>query len=234
MCQFLELIVVTLLFLADANIRGCLWHLSKAFVKKAKQLKLMRFRRALPNLLVYIRMACAISLLPRRLFRVGLRVIKEEALRDDILIAYLLEPFFNYVEEKWLNNANRRIWMSLYKAISRTNNISETHNRILRSKVGAYRPNVFLFIQALALLENNACLDTDVLAPGGNPRRTRKWQSVWTDERLKNLSRDLELGLFHNMDGTVLQFLTRASELFQGAFDAHVAREVGQRARARV
>jgi len=191
----------------------------------------MKYRRALPNLLTYVRMACAIALLPRRLFRVGLRVIKEEAFQDDILIRYLLEPFFTYVEDKWINNPNRREWMSLYKRRYRTNNACESHNRMLRKKVGAYRPNVFLFIEALGVLENNASLDVQLLRPGGNPRRMRKWQSVWKDMNLKNLSKDLDRNELQNRDATVLTFLTRAADLFQNVFDQHVARAIAQRAR---
>ncbi|XP_034246305.1 uncharacterized protein LOC117648159 [Thrips palmi] len=212
----------------QAEIQGCLWHLGRSFVKKAKKLGIFRYRKDLPNIVHYIRKAVAISLLPRRYFLVGLRCLRNAALQEDIRMAYLLDPFFDYVEQKWIRTPSRRRWMCLYKSEIRTNNSCETHNRMLRNKTGAYRPNVFLFIQALATLENNAILDSELHISGENPRRTRRWKSIITDRILSNLTYHLEREIFHDMNETVMQFLTKASDLFKSAFDEHVAREVGR------
>ncbi|KAK3908301.1 Cytoplasmic protein NCK2 [Frankliniella fusca] len=211
-----------------AQIQGCLWHLGKAFVKKARSLGILRYRKILPSLVTYLRKATAISLLPRQYFMVGLRCLKDAAFEEDIRVSFLLEPFFDYVEERWIRNAVRRRWMTLFESEYRTNNSCETHNRMLRNKVGAYRPNVYLFIQALATLENNASLDCQLKFGGNNPRRTRRWKSVYTDRQLKRLSFNLRNQIFHNMNEVVLNFLTRASELFHGAFDDHVRRAFGR------
>jgi hypothetical protein len=205
-----------------------LWHLCRAFVKKAKKLRLFRFKAALPDVFHFIRRACAIALLPKRFFRVGLGVLKTEAFNTDILVAYLLEPFFQYVEEKWINNVTRRCWMSLFLSMHRTNNCCESHNKMLRKRVGAYRPNVFKFIDALAYLEHKAHLDIMLLRNGGNPSRTRRWQSVYTDQQLAALSEDLQNDVFRNMNESVKNFLHRASHLFRTAYDYHVLHEGGR------
>lgn len=211
-----------------ARIQGCLWHLGRAFVKKAKSLGIFKYRKALPELLTYLRKAAVISLLPRRYFMTGLRCIKTEAYEEDIRIAFLLDPFFDYVENKWIRSPVRRKWMSLYKSEYRTNNSCETHNRMLRAKTGAYRPNVFLFIQALATLENNASLDSELELAGGNSRTARRWRSVFMDRELSRMSHHLEREIFNDMDEVVRNFLSRGADLFNGAFDEHVQREVGE------
>lgn len=204
-----------------------MWHLCRAIVKKAKKLNLLRYRQEIPGLLDVIRKLCAIALLPDAFFDVGLQILKDKVRNHDIVMAFLLWPLFQYFEEKWLNKANRRSWMSFYKSTIRTNNSCECHNRMLRKAVGAYRPNIFFFIEATARLEHNANLDIQLLSEGGNPRRSRRWQSVYTDRQLENLSEDLEEEIYHDLDETVYNFISTASHLFHSAFDAHVQREVG-------
>jgi len=99
---------------------------------------------------------------------------------------------------------------------------------MLRAAVGAYRPNVWAFIDSLAKLEHNAHLDSTLLNEGINPRRPRPCRSVWTDQRLIALSEDLEVEVFHDRNTAVSNFLKRAVQLFHGAFDAHLQNAVGR------
>jgi len=177
----------------------------------------------------YVRQCSCIALLPEEFFDDGLRVVMDAALQQSQIIAYLLQPFFDYVRDKWLGKAYRRQWMSLFNCQHRTNNACETHNRMLRRKVGAYRPNIYLFIEAIASLEHNASLDIDLLKAGGSARRTRRWQSVYNDRQIKALSRDLELNIFHNLDEIILSFLQRASHLTLGSFEHHLPQLAGGR-----
>ena len=96
----------------------------------------------------------------------GLNIIKEDAREEDVRVAFLLQNFFQYVEDKWINDVNRRRWMAFYNSMFRTNNLCESHNRMLRNAVGAYRPNIYAFINALARLEHNADLDVDLMKRG--------------------------------------------------------------------
>ena len=214
--------------ISDAQIQGCLWHLCRAFLKKANKLRILRYRRAVPAVLVLIRQACAIALLPQALFNEALNILRDKARNENVVAAYLLWPFFQYVEDKWLNVNYRRRWMAFYKAAHRTNNACETHNRMLRTAVGAYRPNIFLFIEAIARLEHNANLDIDLMRLPEEARRTRRWQSVYTDRQLEMICNDLEMDIFHDRDDTIWNFITTASLLFQKGFDGHVQREVGR------
>ena len=217
-----------LLLDSDADLQGCLWHLCRAFVKKARKLRLMRFRRVFPALFDIIRMTCAIALLSKEYFPVGLDIVKNKAMETDILIAYLLRPFFTYVERRWLNNARRKEWMSLFNAPHRTTGFCESHNRMLRKQVGAYRPNVYLFIEALARLEHNASLDIEFMMEGGTVRRSRRCVSIYTDRQLAGLCNDLDMDIFHNLGETVSNFLSQASHLFHDSFNQHVEREGGR------
>lgn len=214
--------------LSDAEIQGCLWHLCRAFVKKAKQLHIFRYCKLYPTILDYIRKACAVALLPNNLFEDGVRVVKDSARAHNIVIAWLLDPFMDYILEKWINNPVRNQWMNLYRARHRTNNSCETHNRMLKNKVGAYRPNVYMFIQALGTLENNAFLDSQLEISGEPARNSRRERSIFADRQMLNLSRDLEEDIFHDLDESIKHFINRAADLFYGAFNDHVNEIVGQ------
>jgi len=171
-----------------------------------------------------IRQVCAIALLPRRYFMVGLGVLRAQALAKDVLIAYLLRPFFDYVDTKWIHNDRRRYWMNLYNSMHRTNNCCESHNKQLRTAVGAYRPNIYAFIAALARLEHNAYLDVEHMDPGGSTRRARRWQSVYADNQIKNLCNDFDNDVFRDRNVTVSNFLEQAALLFYSAYRYHLDR----------
>lgn len=188
----------------------------------------MKYKTALPRLFEFIRKACVISLLPPEFFETGLQVVRNEARQADILIAYLLRQFFTYVQDKWLGHVSRKNWMTFYNALHRTNNSCETLNRLLRKAVGAYRPNVYLFMDALARLEHNAHLDIALMQEGGSARRNRRWQSVYSDRQLKALMEDLEMDVFHDRNTAVSNFLERAADLVQGVFKEHLEHDAGQ------
>lgn len=200
----------------DAELQGCLWHLARAFIKKARNLRLIRYHKIFPSLFTYINKAINIALLPPDLFEDALGILRDESFEEDVVLWHLLTPFFNYVQERWITNVARKEWMSCFNSEHRTNNSCETHNRMLRKKVGAYRPNVFLFIEALATLEDNANLDVFHMADGGQSRRARRWQSVLRDRQIKALNNDLEMDVFHDLTETISQFLSRASKLSHG------------------
>ncbi|XP_034250836.1 uncharacterized protein LOC117651143 [Thrips palmi] len=208
----------------NARVQGCLWHLCRAYVRKVAQLGLLKFRQSLPDMFDIIRKVCGIALLPRRFFLVGLGLLRAEALQTDVLIAYLLRPFFTYVETKWITNGRRRYWMNLYNSMHRTNNCCESHNKQLRTAVGAYRPNIYAFIAALARLEHNAYLNVDLMDMGGVARRSRRWQAVFADAQIKNLCNEFDNDVFRNRNVTVQNFLNQAADLFYSAYRYHLDR----------
>ncbi|XP_034254486.1 uncharacterized protein LOC117653153 [Thrips palmi] len=216
----------------NATIQGCLWHLGRAFIKKARALGLLRYRHAFPDVLEFIRKACAISLLPDNLYEEAMDVLKRRARNVNLVSAYLVRHFFTYVETKWLGMPHRRSYMNFWRCVHRTNNSCESHNRMLRKAVGAYRPNVYAFIEALSRLEHNADLDYNYMRnEGGDARPARRWKSVYTDRRLEALSNDLEEDIFHNREETIWNFLQQGSRLIEGAMNDHVQREVAARRR---
>lgn len=213
-------------FPADARIQGCMWHLSRAFIKKANKIGVMRYRFEIPAIMEYIMRACAIALLPDQLMEQGLDILRARAQAEDFVVAFLLWPFFLYVQESWLNNPTRRAWMTFWGCTFRTNNSCECHNRQLRKAVGAYQPNVWCFIMALAQLEHNANLDVPLMVAGENAKRPRRWQSIYADKKMEALAQDLEDDIFNDMEETIWNFLGQGANLLKGAFDDHVAREV--------
>lgn len=202
------------------KVQGCLFHLAQAFVKKARKLGLAQYWKIIPEVLSYIRMCTAISLLPKNLFTRALDLLQRDARLQCIEAAYLLHPFFEYVRTKWINVNSRREYMSFWKCEHRTNNACESHHFVLRHKMGAHHPNIFAFMDRLAEIEQTSYLDVGLLAEGNLPGRSRRYRSVLTDRRLKGLNRNI-VGprLLRNRSETILQFLRRAAELNSGLFN---------------
>ncbi|KAJ1521126.1 hypothetical protein ONE63_002826 [Megalurothrips usitatus] len=205
----------------NAQIQGCLWHLCRAFLKKANTLKILRFKSAVPGLLGMIKKACGICLLPSPFFEEGLQILENDAREEDVVLGFILAPFFQYVRDRWIHHPRRRDWMEFYNCTIRTNNACETHNKMLRAEVGAYRPNVYAFIEALARMEHNANLDVFNMNQGG--AKTRRWKSIYQDQNLRNLGTDLEMDIFHDSEEAVRNFLNQASNKFHGAFMGQLA-----------
>ncbi|KAK3926312.1 Alpha-galactosidase A, partial [Frankliniella fusca] len=202
------------------KVQGCLFHLSQAFIKKARKLGLAKYWKMIPEVLNYIRRCTAISLLPKNLFTRALDLLQHNVRQECIEAAYLLHPFFQYVRTKWINRRSRRDYMSFWRCEHRTNNACESHHTVLRHKMGAHHPNIFEFMDRLTEMEQTAYYDVGLLAEGNLPGRTRRYKSVLTDRRLNGLNRDIVgLRLLRNRNETILRFLVRAAELNVGLFN---------------
>lgn len=176
--------------------------------------------------------ACVICLLPEELFEEGLAVLRERVRGIHLVSAYLLRGFFDFVDQMWIRRPFRRNYMTFYRCLLRTNNACESHNRQLRKAVGAHRPNVYSFIEALSRLEHTAYLDYIHMRGGGDAKSTRRWRSVYADRTLDSLCNDLERDIFHDREVTIWNFIDRASHLIQGAFEEQVRDVEPQRPRA--
>ncbi|KAE8745172.1 hypothetical protein FOCC_FOCC008238 [Frankliniella occidentalis] len=175
-----------------ASIQGCLYHLCSAFIKKCKNLRLVRYMRHFPDIKKVLMKAVAISLLPSQYFERALQIIKGDIRRRNAVVYYLMRGFFNYVNDEWIANNRRRGWMCFFNKADRTNNACESHNRMLHNKVGAHRPNVWQFIEALKVLENNAILDVEAIS-GEGVEVSRARRSVSTQTRLERPTTGTEI-----------------------------------------
>lgn len=92
-------------------------------------------------------------------------------------------------------------------------------NRMACKEMRIYFSGVFVFIEALVCLENNANLDATHMDGGGRARKARRSGSIIHDRNIKSLTRDLEFDIFHNRARTISNFLTRASELTHATFE---------------
>jgi len=71
---------------------------------------------------VFIRLCCALPLLPQELIQRGLYVIGTEAMNMGPFIYNILRPFLAYVQHDWLNHVNRGSTLSVCQSFHRTNN----------------------------------------------------------------------------------------------------------------
>ncbi|KAK3931471.1 Ral guanine nucleotide dissociation stimulator-like 2 [Frankliniella fusca] len=166
-----------------------------------------------------LRQCSAISLLPVEHFQRALDLIKLSVRRRDVVVYYLMRHFFQYVDNKWINNDRRRREMCFFNSTDRTNNACESHNKMLQKKMGAHRPNVWAFIEALKIMENNATLDADALGEEGiAPSRPPRCTSVLLDRQLQQLKRNLRYTIYHNRDHAIRSFLNRAAYLNHRVF----------------
>lgn len=94
----------------------------------------------------FVRLCCAIPLLPQRWFIRGLGIIMREARQEGNRTYRLLRPFFDYFMRNWVAHRQRRGLMSVYGSIHRTNNSCESHHRQLNKYIQVPHPNVYDFI----------------------------------------------------------------------------------------
>ena len=101
----------------------------------ARQLELTAFLQQNREAKSLVRASLAIPLLPQRLMARGFRTLIAEAARRGILGP--LEPFFNYFIDTWFSARFFRS-LSVFGLKHRTNNCSESANRMLRAKTGVH------------------------------------------------------------------------------------------------
>lgn len=82
------------------------------------------------------------ALLPPHLFRTCIELMKEEVNNYDEIYHEKLFKYLRYVERYWYP---KREIVSVYRLPHRTNNLCESLNSRLKSKLGGKRPRVWKF-----------------------------------------------------------------------------------------
>ncbi|KAK3933228.1 PKS-NRPS hybrid synthetase [Frankliniella fusca] len=195
----------------NAERYGCLFHASKAILKKAKEKGLIPYIENNQHVDLAVRCLCALPLLPRNCIVDGLLQVSEAAFRKGLWS--VMESLFKYVFKTWLS-ASRLPIFSVYECKDRTTNCCESYNYSLQTEVKTTHPNIFALISALVRLEDNTVQLLHVLSPGGNPRRKRKASVLVNDSRIRGLSEDLNEGNI-----TRYKFLRQASRRMQGLYN---------------
>jgi len=90
-------------------------------------------------------MTMAVPLLPRDLMRMGLLVIRQEAIDEGNYIHQLVEPYLGYIYRSWIRSDRTRTTLCVYGSSLRTNNANESQNHALNKAVGVH-PNIYGFI----------------------------------------------------------------------------------------
>ncbi|KAE8739287.1 hypothetical protein FOCC_FOCC015210 [Frankliniella occidentalis] len=158
----------------------------EAVLKKARELGLVPFMNQQRRLKSLIRSVCALPLLPQNLIGRGLNTLIQEARRRGYI--QLLAPFFNYLIDTWMTNPLFST-MCVFNQPHRTNNVSESCNRMLRARTGAHRPGLWHFLTAVRRLEQRAMLTLHAARRGQQLNRARKVAAVNNDARITNLTR---------------------------------------------
>lgn len=92
-----------------------------------------------------IRLTLGLPLLQEHQIVRGFNVILTEARDEGNYIFHIVRPYLNYVYRNWVAPHWRRSRMCVFGSAQRTNNVCESHNRMIREKVGTH-PNVYTFI----------------------------------------------------------------------------------------
>lgn len=101
--------------------------------------------RTIPEIRFIIRLTLALALLPENLIILGFKVILRYARDEGNYIFRLVKPYLLYIWRNWVVREWRRRRMTVYGSAQRTNNVCESHNRMLRNAVGTHA-NIYMFL----------------------------------------------------------------------------------------
>ncbi|KAK3929514.1 Granzyme-like protein 2, partial [Frankliniella fusca] len=201
----------------DCDLRGCLFHLVKAFVQEALELGL-RQSLNIPEVRRIFELYCSLPLLPVENIRDGYLIVLQESRNEGRAIFRICRQFSAYVLRSWIMDPDRLRWMSVHGSIHRTNNASESHNRTLKDTVTVH-PNIYLFINALLKLEHDVITDIKSLRQGNAPVGwARKTTAIRNDVALRRLE-----NVLNNPPGpieeAILDFLEAARHRLRNIVD---------------
>lgn len=183
---------------------GCLFHYASAIIQHAKSLGLTALIRNNAVVADIVRYCCVIPLAPQNLMREAHRLIAAMA-RTTIFYGDLRE-FFDYIYCTWLTGA-RYDYVNVCRAESRTNNVSESFNRILQDAMRSRHPNMWDFLNAVKNIEDKAVTDIQTLLNGDSPSRARRASSLANDANIEAWTTDLENNMI-----TLWDFIVNVSE----------------------
>ena len=195
----------------NCEVQGCFWHYCRAITLTARSMQLLG-----PNydrVTSIIRSCCALPLLEQNMIEEGLLSLVLEAIAEG-LFEYLAD-YFIYIYDTWIRS-HRFQSLSVFLAPFRTNNASESANRMLRIRTRVHRPNVATFMDAVRSMESNAYWDILSLTEQEiNPSRTRRASAVNNDYYILAYTGDLIANRI-----TINRFLHLASTRMFNVFHA--------------
>ncbi|KAK3911685.1 Volume-regulated anion channel subunit LRRC8E, partial [Frankliniella fusca] len=174
----------------NCDLRGCLFHLVRAYVVEALRLGLRRDLQ-IPEVRRIFEMYCALPLLPVDDIREGYLVVLQQSRNEGQAVFRICRRFSAYVLRYWVMDQDRLRWMSVHGSVHRTNNASESHNRTLKDRVTVH-PNIYIFISKLLQVEHDTVTDVESLRRGEVPvGRARKTSAIRNDRALRRLEEAL-------------------------------------------
>ncbi|KAK3913488.1 Glutamate receptor ionotropic, NMDA 2C, partial [Frankliniella fusca] len=175
----------------NVPVQGCYWHFSRAVSILSRTMGLTHYLRLHPRAKSIVRSLLALPLLPQNLIMEGFMSLAYEAAEEAVYA--VLHTFFLRVLQTWLVGFRFEM-MSVFLADHRTNNVSESANRMLRLRTQVHHPNISLFLEAVRAMETNSYLDLLALEEHRNPGRPRRASAVNNDIFILNYTQALVEG----------------------------------------
>lgn len=171
-------------FFPLCRVVGCLWHYAVKISQRAWRLGLASDAANNPLVFEFIRCICALPILPMHLIWTGAkqlwREVEASGWGPDML------PLFEYFEVTWMPRIGE---LSVFGSEERTNNCSESDNRMLANAIPQNHPNIWQLIGGFVELEYISWCDKVAIdhmrpvAPG------RRYSAKLNDRRVHMASR---------------------------------------------
>ncbi|XP_051168362.1 uncharacterized protein LOC127286102 [Leptopilina boulardi] len=120
----------------NCQIHGCWFHSKKAMKKRWKTLKLKEADNIILNY------ACCLALAPAERYYDGLEIIKNKIYEYNRVYHPKLKKFIKYLKQYW---GRRKAILCVGHLPHRTNNLCESQNSRLQSKLGGSHPQIWNF-----------------------------------------------------------------------------------------
>ncbi|XP_060062830.1 uncharacterized protein LOC132543355 [Ylistrum balloti] len=169
-----------------AELKGCLFHYTKAIWKKTQEYGLQTDYKNLPEVQKLFRRAAALPLIPlHQVEDYWLHALEDAPQREDC------QKLTHYVTETWIEGRHPQpTWNHFLTEGPRTNNHLEGWHNKLKKRVKTAHPNIYKIIEEFQRLQAATEVKMIQYAAGGQRRKkARKYRGV--EERLANLKTDL-------------------------------------------
>jgi len=183
----------------DAEIHGCLYHLTKNFHKKMNEMGFASRYKNDADFSIFIKMIVALSFVPIDNLDAAI-----QQLGDDL--PECLQPLLDWFEDNYVGRVNRNgrgrrpalfpphIWNLHQRVLNgqdRTNNHAEAANRRLNVEMGVQNPSLWSFIDCLRKVQAGRDVFYNQLEAGKSPPKKLK-KFIDADKRILKIVQSYE------------------------------------------
>ncbi|KAK3923567.1 Tyrosine-protein kinase etk [Frankliniella fusca] len=154
------------------EVQGCFWHFSRAVTITSRTMGLTGFLNVHDRARSIVRSLLALPLLPRDLIGEGFMSLAYEAADEGVYA--VLHQFFLNIHSTWLTGFRYEM-LSVFLAVHRTNNVSESANRMLRLRTHVHHPNISTFLDDTLTRNVNSSATDSLHQKYSNPHKTKQF-----------------------------------------------------------